>query len=477
MSKHLEELGAEVARIQDETLADGRRRAAVRRRLSSGASQGPAAARSPRWAPALAWAGAMAAVALAVVTLWPSTPQPIAYRVDDGAASRVVDRSIDAPAHRPVSIAFTDGSAVRLAPSSRVRVRRLTADGASLALDRGEAAITVRHRETTKWSVQAGPFLVRVTGTRFRIGWEPDEETFDLAVLEGEVRVTGPHAPEQIVRDGDEVHRTLAPAAVPEPQPIPQLLQDAPVESIRAGKEESAESASNRATRPAAPVRGPSKDSSYRPPSASRGSYRPPSPPLELELPPKDPSHAASTPEDHSEREAGTQQPPAPAEEPSAREERAAQPAPAWRALLDEGQYHELLTELDANEVEQALWQAEPSQLIDLGAAARQLRDGRAGYIYSVARSRFPGTDAAADAAFVLGRMQFHSGGHRSSATWFETYLRERPDGRFAREAAGRLVEAYYRSGDEDDARDAAERYLRQYPNGPHAGLARSVLQ
>ncbi|MBW2509121.1 MAG: tetratricopeptide repeat protein [Deltaproteobacteria bacterium] len=94
-----------------------------------------------------------------------------------------------------------------------------------------------------------------------------------------------------------------------------------------------------------------------------------------------------------------------------------------------------------------------------------------------MARSRFPGTDAAADAAFVLGRMQFHSGAHRSSATWFETYLRERPDGRFAREAAGRLVEAYYRSGDEDHARDAAERYLRQYPDGPHAGLARSVVQ
>ena len=48
---------------------------------------------------------------------------------------------------------------------------------------------------------------------------------------------------------------------------------------------------------------------------------------------------------------------------------------------------------------------------------------------------------------------------------------------RLAREAAGRLVEAYHQSGDNDRARKAAEQYLRRYPNGPHTALARSVLQ
>jgi len=473
MSKRLEELGAEVARMQDEALADGRRRAAVRRRLSSQRTDRPAPAGAPRWGPALAWTVAMAAIALAVVMSWPITPQSIAYRVDDGAESRLVDRSIDAPPDRRTSIAFTDGSEARLAPSSRVRVRRLTADGASLTLDRGEAAITVHHRETTRWSVHAGPFLVRVTGTRFRVGWQPDDEIFDLVVLEGEVRVTAPDEPERTLRGGDEVHRTLA--AKPETEPAP--LEEPLLEPIRERKKEAAKSAPTRAPRPAEPVRASSKETSYRPPSASRGSYRPPSPPLELKLPPKDPSDAASRPEDLSERQPDNQEQPEPSPEPSTREERAAEPAPAWKALLDDGQYRKLLTELGADQVEQALWQAEPSQLIDLGAAARELRDGRAGYIYSVTRSRFPGTDAAADAAFVLGRMQFHSGAHRGSATWFETYLRERPDGRFTREAAGRLVEAYHRSGDEDRARDAAERYLARYPNGPHADLARSVLE
>jgi TolA-binding protein len=166
-----------------------------------------------------------------------------------------------------------------------------------------------------------------------------------------------------------------------------------------------------------------------------------------------------------------------PEEEPEAPAKPSNAEPPSWKTLLDRRDYRRLLTELGPDQVEQAIWQSDAAQLIDLGAAARELGDARAGWIYSVVRSRFPGTEAAADAAFLLGRMKFHSGVYRSSSTWFETYLRERPDGRLAREAAGRLVEAYHQSGDADRAREAAEQYLDRYPNGPHAGLARSVLQ
>lgn len=204
---------------------------------------------------------------------------------------------------------------------------------------------------------------------------------------------------------------------------------------------------------------------------AAPPSYRPPAAPLELDLPPKEPGVPDATIDPNAEAA-----PPAePAPEPPKAE--AAPPVPSWKKLVDQGKHAELLTERSPNEVEQALWQGAPSDLMDLGAAARQLRDARAGHIYSVVRSRFPSTDAAADAAFVLGRMQFHSGAHEGSATWFEIYLRERPEGRFAREAAGRLIEAYHRSGDEDRAREAAKAYLTRYPEGPHSALAQRVLQ
>ncbi len=460
MSKRLEELGAEVARIQDEALADGGRRAAVRRQLASDATEAPPQVRSPRWVPALAWAGAMAAIALAVVALWPTAAGPVAYRVEGGAESRLLDRSVTATVDRPMSIEFTDGSGVQLGPSASARVRQLRVDGATLRLERGEATVSVRHRAATRWSVEAGPFVVRVTGTRFRVGWRPEPETFDLEVFEGEVRVAGPDAPERVLRSGDEMHRTLAPATLPEPPP--------PIEDPAPALRKRIESV--------APSRAPT----YEPPvraSPRKSPTRPTAPPLELRLPPKEPSTNAELKPAQNEAapEASPREEPEPLAEPATTD--AAPPQPAWQTLLDEGKHRELLTELGSDQLEQAIWQAGPNDLIDLGAAARQLGDARAGYIYSVVRSRFAATDAAADAAFLLGRMQFHSGAYRTSATWFETYLRERPRGRFAREAAGRLVEAYHQAGDRDRAREAARQYLSRYPNGPHATLATTVLE
>lgn len=484
MSKRLEELGAEVARVQDDALRDGVRRAAVRQRLLTEELEAPRDD-APRWAPVIAWAGAIAVIALGAVALWPDVAEPVAYRVEGGEESRLVEREIEAPSDQPLSIAFTDGSAVRLDPSARAHVSQLTTDGAALTLDRGEATVSVRHRSATQWSVAAGPFVVRVTGTRFRVGWKPEQQVFDLRVFEGEVRVRGPSRLERTLRDGQEMRETLTPLPLPEPpppieEPTPDIAPK-PQRAIEAPRREFTEPTQTR------PV--PSRPAPAREPSAAApSSYRPPAAPLELDLPAKETSTPSATTDAKSESVARSEtlppaertaktnegQPAEPAPEASAA---AARPMPTWKKLVDQGKHAELLTELSRSEVEQALWQAAPTELIDLGAAARQLRDARAGYIYSVVRSRFPSTDAAADAAFVLGRMQFHAGAYRGSATWFETYLRERPEGRFAREAAGRLVEAYHRSEDEDRAREAAREYLRRYPDGPHSALARTVLQ
>jgi hypothetical protein len=65
---------------------------------------------------------------------------------------------------------------------------------------------------------------------------------------------------------------------------------------------------------------------------------------------------------------------------------------------------------------------------------------------------------------------------HGEAARWFEVYLRERPRGDLAREAAGRLIEARLGARDRPAARAAARAYLARYPDGPHAALARATL-
>ncbi|MGC4067479.1 MAG: hypothetical protein QM784_23090 [Polyangiaceae bacterium] len=62
------------------------------------------------------------------------------------------------------------------------------------------------------------------------------------------------------------------------------------------------------------------------------------------------------------------------------------------------------------------------------------------------------------------------------AARWFSAYLAEQPQGNFAREASGRLVESLHRAGHFAEAQRAAKRYLAVYPTGPHASFAKSLL-
>lgn len=458
MSERLENLGAEVARVQDETLGDDRRRASVRKRLLAGSDSRHPQAPWKSWRPALGFATACAA-AVAILLSWPSAPGPVGYRVDDGAEISAADEPIVASDDQVLRVRFSDDSWIRLTPGSRAHVSELTAVGASVMLEDGEATVYVRHRKETRWSVQAGPFLVRVTGTRFRVGWSASTQSFELEVFKGKVEARGPKIEERIVRGGETMHVTLRPDPAPKPadrEPEPSPIPAPPAQRVHRS-----------------PGHAPSEDAEF---------YRPPSPPPPVatatELP--EPSHAeALTPEPPEIPEAQEPQTePEPEPEPTSP---ALAPAsatrPTWEELFSEGEHEKALAVLSPEQVEEAIWRGDSKDLLDLGAAARRTGDARAGYIYSAVRSRFPGTVEAANAAFILARMDFHTGRLREAATWLETYLRERPDGRFAREAAGRLVEAYQRTGDESRARIAAERYLERYPKGPHAELARSVLQ
>jgi TolA-binding protein len=93
-------------------------------------------------------------------------------------------------------------------------------------------------------------------------------------------------------------------------------------------------------------------------------------------------------------------------------------------------------------------------------------------------RSAFPGDSRRAAAAFALGKIAFdQTRAYAEAAEWFATSLREQPGGSLAREAAGRLIEARRRAGDDAGARQAAEGYLARYPDGPHADLARSLVR
>ena len=90
----------------------------------------------------------------------------------------------------------------------------------------------------------------------------------------------------------------------------------------------------------------------------------------------------------------------------------------------------------------------------------------------------YPDSREASVAAFRLGKIAFdHQRDWQAAAKWFRRYLSASADVGLMREAQGRLLEALVNSHERSKAIDAAETYLRRYPRGPHASLAKKVQE
>jgi len=154
--------------------------------------------------------------------------------------------------------------------------------------------------------VEAGPFVVNVIGTRFRVRWEPSEEAFGLAVLDGTVRLSGPSGTRRVTRGDGEVRANLR---SPAPATAEPTIEPKPTRAIEMSE--------------------PRRTS-------------PPSGRLELKLPPKMPDVAPdATPPAAAPAVAETEP------EPAASEQPAPVPEPAWKALAEEGAYEQVLSTLD----------------------------------------------------------------------------------------------------------------------------------
>lgn len=146
---------------------------------------------------------------------------------------------------------------------------------------------------------------------------------------------------------------------------------------------------------------------------------------------------------------------------------------PSWRELEKSGKFAEAVKTAERRGLSNVYQAGSADDLLALARAGRFAgrmpveRDA-----LMACRARFAGSPQAAMSAFLLGR----SANGAQAAQWFSTYLKEQPGGALAREALGRLIEAYQAAGDRVSSRSAAERYLKSYPDGPHATLARDAL-
>jgi transmembrane sensor len=165
--------------------------------------------RGSRWFWAATAAALTTAATLTFVLVEPSAAKsdPLRFWVEERAGH--VDEWVTAR-DTEQSMRFSDGSSVVAAPHTTTRVMRVTPDGAQLTLERGHVDAHVVHRKGSRWQVAAGPFVVRVTGTRFRVSWDPQTEKLVVKVTEGRVEVSGDDQPVRALTAGSLLELSAA---------------------------------------------------------------------------------------------------------------------------------------------------------------------------------------------------------------------------------------------------------------------------
>ncbi len=426
-------LGRQVARAQDAWLRAHPEAAEAARQRLLALDHEPLVV--PRRSHGRSWGILGIAAAAASWFAWSVSARPVlrfqvgpsesgAVEPRGGATRGTVGDWIAAPPEGGLPLRFSDGSVIRLDADARARVAEVTPRGARVVLEQGTARAHVEHRAATRWDIEAGPFNVRVVGTTFEVGWDPARDLFTVSLEQGQVAVQGcalPH--ERLVITGQTFQATCRNGRIASDSAPSEAVAVPPVVTT-AGMAPSV----------TAPVQRPAAVSDRGSLPAARQAALAP---------------ASATGEGGRSR---------------------------WRSLLARGLKDDAVDAAEAEGLLAVCDGSDAAALMDLADAARFAgRTDAAGIVLRRLRERFPADERASVAAFHLGRMAFDRAAYDEARGWFAAYLDEQPHGPLAREASGRVMEALERSGDHARARDAAKRYIEDFPNGPHAELARSI--
>ncbi|WP_438038602.1 FecR domain-containing protein [Sorangium sp. So ce128] len=368
-------------------------------------------------------AGALALAAAAAVLLgvngWQrgTRSDRLSYEVEGGAVQQ--DGSVQADTSSRPKVRFSDGTEVQLAEMTRAHIVSVNEQGARVALDRGEVHARVVHRSEAQWLFDAGPFLVTVTGTAFALSWAPEDERLDLRLENGAVVVSGPLSGKPIaVRAGQWLTLRQRTGEV--------LLRDLDLQQGAEASPAPAPPSSDRTEEPgAAPV---------------------PDPPGM----PASPTASALS----------------------------AEPRRDWAGKLAAGKLDVIVDEAQRRGLDVSLAESSNEELSVLADAARYTRrNDIARQALLAQRRRFPATQRGKEAAFLLGRLAEAQEGGAAALAWFETYLKEAPQGAYASEALGRKMVIVQRLHGDAQAEAVARAYLRRFPGGTYAQAARALAR
>jgi hypothetical protein len=317
------------------------------------------------------------------------------------------------PMQKDATVRFSEGSELTVQRGSRIRIAEAGAKTVKAVLEVGASRVRIAGGSPVGFRLEAGPFSVSPSRVAsLMVEWLADE-LLRVSIFEGETSVYGTPSPLHL-HAGQQVSANARDGTV-EVRPLA-----APALSTSAVPEAQAEQApSSNPTEEPAPFLAPA------PPTAGATGRR-----------------------------------------------------VSWPDAVAAGNYAAVLREAERRGINSVLADAPLADLVALADAARLSGRTEVGKrALSAERSRFARTSAAKDAAFFLGRIaDDQERAWASALNWYETYLSEAPHGHFATEAFGRKMVAVSRHSGRAAARPIAVEYLKRFPGGPHAAVARDLM-
>ncbi len=324
------------------------------------------------------------------------------------------------------ALVFSDGSRILRVDGATGHVQSAGFRGAEYALQQGTVEVEVVHRSFSSWKVQAGPFTVLVRGTRFAVSWSEQTRRFSLDLHEGSVEVRGG------LLEGGRMVSTGE-----------RLIVDEAAGRIRV------EPASKRENPP---------------------------PPLAPSLEPTGPLSTTSASAAQAPASVGELGSAGARTDKPRTDATPAVPAAPWSEKVAAGDFRGVVEDARARGIEGVLASAGSADLSALADAARYLGDRALSTRALMSqRARFAGSERAALAAFLMGKLEDERGQRQSALTWYQHYLTEQPRGTFAQEALGRRMVGL-RDAASAGALPAAREYLSRFPEGPRANIARQIV-
>jgi TolA-binding protein len=323
------------------------------------------------------------------------------------------------------AVRFSDHSDLGLEPGTRLRISHLEVRGAHVMLEGGMLHVQVHTQPRGNWTLDAGPYVVHVTGTEFDLAWRVEEQTLDLRLRKGSVIVEGPLAAGGVKVDAGQ-----------------HLIANANAGTLSLVDELNGPPAANEdtswhgVTSALAPVAVP---------PAAAAPNRAPSLP--------GPRNTGAAVSGHAEEQ-------------------------AWGTRVAHGDFDGVIADAERRGIDRALAESSAVDLAALADAARYARrQDVARRALMAQRTRYPGSVQARDAPFFLGGLSESQKNDTASLEWYDVYLRESGNGAYASQAFGRKMMLVQRLQSSDAARPIATEYLARFPDGPYAPSARKLLQ